>query len=236
MPGSYLRRTSGTPSACKAARACEALSHCILGRRRIRPVRRPTDRPSGRVHFRHTPNPIPKPLGIMSLLVRPRRFRQPPHPGMQNSGFATSPFKKAAMSSSTGPQRNPITWTPDETSMASSGAEIAPQTRTPAPNPRNSLAREGRSVRLKLRSSRRTSRLFSKSMRSTLPATSNTGETRPSYCEIASFTLWRRAHGLPRFEVVADAGVRSNGGRSDSCKMPDRAMAWIANCNSVDYT
>ena len=64
--------------------------------------------------------------------------------------------------------------------MSSSDAEIAPQMRTFAPNRRNSAARDGRSVRSKLRSSRRTSRLFSMSISRTLPATSNTGETRPS--------------------------------------------------------
>jgi hypothetical protein len=98
---------------------------------------------------------------------------------MQNSGRAASPLRNAVITFSTGPQRNPATRTPEETSRASKGAEIAPQIRTFAPSFRNSLARAARSVRLKLRSSRRTSLPFSTSMSNTLAATSNTGEMRP---------------------------------------------------------
>jgi hypothetical protein len=77
----------------------------------------------------------------MFLLVCPKRCRQARQPGIKNLGFPISPFKKAARTSSTGPHKNPITWTPDEISKASSGAEIAPQRRTSASNFRNSSAR-----------------------------------------------------------------------------------------------
>jgi hypothetical protein len=134
------------------------------------------------------PIPIPQPLGIMYLPVWPRRCRQGRQPGIENSGLAIFPLRYAATSSSTGPHRNAITWTPDEISQVSSGAEIAPQMRTSACILRNSPARAMKSSWLKLRDSRRTSRPFSRSMSRMLPAVSNTGEMRPWCCGIASLT------------------------------------------------
>ena len=128
------------------------------------------------------PEPIPKPLG---MTFPPCCRRHPWQPGIMKARFASSPFRKALNRSSTVPQVKLITRTPPKTSLASIGAEIAPQMRRPAPKLKNSATRASGSVRSSGLSSRRISCPFSTSISSRLPATSNTGETRPCHCGIA---------------------------------------------------
>jgi len=151
-----------------------------------RPPPRPPPPPAPPPRPPPRPIPIPEPLGIVSL-PSPNRRRLPPQPGIQNVGLASSPSRKAARTSSIGPQTKPRTRTPDETNAASNGAEIAPQIKTSAPSFRNSPARARTSVRASGRSSRWCSRPFPMSIIRTLPAVSNTGETRP--CQLGIATL-----------------------------------------------
>jgi len=158
-----------------------------------RPPAKPPPAPRPDAPPRPRPKPIPEPLGIVFLLW-PIQRRRPPQPGMQNACLVSLPSRKAARTSSTGPQTNPNTRTPEETNAASSGAEIAPQIRTSAPSVRNSPARASTPVWVSTRSSRWRSRPLATSMSRTLPAASNTGETRPCQCAIATLIQRRGVH------------------------------------------
>jgi len=145
---------------------------------------------------------------------RPRRFRrrkrrrQPQQPGIKNAPSVNCPFMKAARTSSTRPQVKGRTCTPADASAASNGSEIAPQISTSAPNWATCLARRRGSVAVSDPSLRRSSCPSATSTRSRLPATSNTGDTRPFHCGIATFI------NRPSSTPVPDVG--------GACRKPNR--------------
>lgn len=143
------------------------------------------------------PPPKPKPLGIANLLDNPHWRRQALAPGIPKAASPNLPVKKAARTSRTGPQTKLTTRIPAEASATSKCTDIAPHISTSGFSATTSVARDQRSVPVKVYSRQARSRPLSTSNRARRAAVSNTGETRPSQLGIATSTRRASARPLP---------------------------------------